>query len=343
MDDINRIIVVDLLYLGDLIFAYPFFEELRKNYPEARIDLAANSNFAEITRENDNIDHVYSYNKGWSAARSFSFARKLKKNSYDMGLNIHGNWRTALLLKMISPDYSIGYGGKGRGVFLDKELKAADDKHMIEVYLDFLRDMGCNISGKEIVPVIDFDDKIDKIEKTFFSGLKNKNISFDKDYIVLNTGGSWPTKQWPEEYFAHLADMIINAGWNVLFVGGPGDIKRVEEIIDLMKSPADNICGQTSLLELAFVMKKSRLVISGDTGPIHVAAAVGTDTITIFGPSNEVKYQPKGSGNNSIVTNNTLDCRPCGEHQCPLEHHKCMVDISPELIFSELKNRGMIK
>jgi len=343
MENINKIVVVDLLYLGDLIFAYPFFEELRKNYPEARIDLVANSKFAEIARKNNNIDHVYSFNKEWPAARSFSFARKLKKNNYNLGLNIHGNWRTALLLKLIAPDYSAGYGGKGRGVFLDKELKAADDKHMTEVYLDFLKDIGCDIAEKEIVPTIDFDDKIDGIEKNIYSGLNDKNFSSVKDYIVLNTGGSWPTKQWPEEYFAQLADMIISAGSSVLFVGGPGDIKRVEEIMDLMKFKADNICGQTSLLELAFVLKKSRLVISGDTGPVHVAAAVGTDTMTIFGPSDEVKYQPKGSGNNSIVKNNTLDCRPCGEHQCPLEHHKCMVDISPEIIFNELKNRGMIK
>lgn len=343
MENINKIVVVDLLYLGDLIFAYPFFAELRKNYPEARIDLVANSKFAEIVRENDNIDHVYSFNKEWPAARSFSFARKLKKNNYHLGLNIHGNWRTALLLKLIAPNYSAGYGGKGRGVFLDKELKAADDKHMIEVYLDFLKDMDCNISDEEPLPVIDFDDKVDQIEKNLYTKLKDKNLNFDKDYIVLNTGGSWPTKQWPEVYFAQLADMILSTGSKVLFVGGPGDIKRVEKIMDSMKYKADNICGQTSLLELAFVLKNSRLVISGDTGPIHVAAAVGTDTITIFGPSDEVKYQPKGIGNNSIVTNNTLDCRPCGEHQCPLEHHKCMVDISPELIFAELKNRGLIK
>ncbi|RCW45014.1 glycosyltransferase family 9 protein [Halanaerobium sp. MA284_MarDTE_T2] len=343
MHDINRIIVVDLLYLGDLIFAYPFFEELRKNYPEARIDLVANSKFAEIVRENDNIDHVYSFNKEWPAARSFSFVRKLKKNNYHLGLNIHGNWRTALLLKLIAPDYSAGYGGKGRGVFLDKELKTADNKHMTEVYLDFLKDIGCNISGQEIVPVINFADKTDQIEKNLYSKLKEKNLSFGKDYIVLNTGGSWPTKQWPEEYFAQLADMIISAGRDVLFVGGPGDVERVKKIIDLMKFKADNICGQTSLLELAFVLKKSQLLISGDTGPVHVAAAAGTDTITIFGPSDEVKYQPKGTGKHCIITNNKLKCRPCGEHQCPLEHHKCMVDISPEIIFNELKNRGMIK
>src|SRR6056297_1452494 len=234
MENINKIVVVDLLYLGDLIFAYPFFEELRKNYPEARIDLAANSKFAEIVRENDNIDHVYSFNKEWPAARSFSFARKLKKNNYHLGLNIHGNWRTALLLKLIAPNYSAGYGGKGRGVFLDKELKAADDKHMIEVYLDFLKNMDCNISDEEPLPVIDFDDKIDQIEKNLYTKLKDKNLNFDKDYIVLNTGGSWPTKQWPEEYFAQLADMIVSTGSKVLFVGGPGDIKRVEKIMDLM-------------------------------------------------------------------------------------------------------------
>jgi len=104
MENVKRIIVVDLLYLGDLLFAHPFFEGLRELFPEARIDLVANSNFSEIMRVNPNIDHVYSYNKNWTVVRSYKFAKKLEMNNYQLGINIHGNWRTALLLKLISAD-----------------------------------------------------------------------------------------------------------------------------------------------------------------------------------------------------------------------------------------------
>ena len=90
MEKIKRIIVVDLLYLGDLLFAHPFFKGLRELFPEARIDLVANSNFSEIMRANNNLDHVYSYNKNWTTARSYNFAKKLKMNNYQLGINIHG-------------------------------------------------------------------------------------------------------------------------------------------------------------------------------------------------------------------------------------------------------------
>src|SRR6056297_3434195 len=141
MKKIKRIIVIDLMYLGDLLFAHPFFEQLRNFFPDARIDLAANNNFAEIMRINPNIDHVYNYNKNWSAARSYKFSKKLKMNNYQLGLNIHGNWRTALLLKLISADKSIGYGGKGRGIFLDEQVEKNISSHMIEFYLEFLDQM----------------------------------------------------------------------------------------------------------------------------------------------------------------------------------------------------------
>ena len=365
MENIKRIIVVDLLYLGDLLFAHPFFAELRNMFPEARIDLVANSNFSEIMRVNPNLDHVYSYNKNWTTARSYKFAKKLKMNNYQLGINIHGNWRTALLLKLISPETSIGYGGKGRGLFLDKEVEKNISGHMIEFYFDFSNELkqweklsdyfsknkSNNKSAiksenkieanseKNNLPILNIDKNYhEKAEKML------KNLGLNNDFVVLNSGGSWKTKRWPKEYFAELAGLLAERGYKVLFVGGPSDTERVSYILNKIKNKEMiyNLSGKTSLLELAAVLKKAKLMISGDTGPVHVAAAVGTNTLTIFGPSDEKKYAPRGRGKNIIIKNVGLRCRPCGEHECPLGHFKCMRELSPVMVVERIETEGMI-
>jgi len=359
MKEIKRIIVVDLLYLGDLLFAHPFFAGLREMFPEARIDLVANSNFSEIMRANDNIDHVYSYNKNWTAARSYNFAKKLKMNNYQLGINIHGNWRTALLLKIISVGQSIGYGGKGRGIFLDEEVEKDISSHMIEFYLEFLNQIqqsqlleeyfaeANNQENKIKVesnlnqfPILEFDDIYQQN-----ADLKLKNIGLEnEEFIVLNSGGSWETKRWPEEYFAEIADQLAERRYKILFVGGPSDTERVKYICNKIenKNMIYNLSGKTSLLELAAILKKAKLMISGDTGPVHVAAAVGTNTAAIFGPSDEEKYSPRGRGKNILFKDVDLNCRPCGEHECPLEHFKCMRELKPEMIIDRIEAEGMI-
>lgn len=353
MEAIKRIVVVDLLYLGDLLFAHPFFEGLRKLFPEARIDMVANSNFSEIMRVNPNLDHVYSYNKNWTAVRSYKFAKKLKLNNYQLGINIHGNWRTALLLKLISADKNIGYGGRGRGIFLDQEVEKNISSHMIEFYLEFLNELQQsqllpeNLKSKKVelntnkkaVPNI-------VVKEAYKQSVKRKleNLGLENKFVVLNTGGSWKTKRWPEEYFAEIADQLAERGYKILFVGGPSDTERVSYIIDKIKNKEMlyNLSGKTSLLELAAILKKAKLMISGDTGPVHVAAAVGSNTVTIFGPSDEEKYAPRGKGKNILIKNIDLDCRPCGEHECPLGHFKCMRELGPKMVVQRLETEGMI-
>lgn len=377
MKEIKRIIIIDLLYLGDMLFAHPFFAGLRKIFPFARIDLVANSNFAEIMRINNNLDHVYSYSKNYSIAKSYKFAKKLEKNNYQLGINIHGNWRTALLLKLISPQKSIGFGGKGRGVFLDQEVERKNG-HMVDQYLDFLEEIAASsllkdsieaekanidiaedldetsfnsVEGNKIdKPEIIFEEKQPVLELTseYLNSaeriLENSGLKADDHFIVLNTGGSWETKRWPKEYFAELAERLRESGKRVLFVGGPSDCERVEEILNMMNTNVEvyNICGKTSLLDLAGVLDYADLIISGDTGPVHVGAAVGTDTLTLFGPSDEKKYHPRGRGKNIVLKNDSLECRPCGEHKCPLEHHKCLRDITAEMIMNELNKRSFL-
>ena len=330
----ERIVVIDLLYLGDLIFATPFIKNLRDKYPEARIDFVANAKFASVIENNPHLDNVYSYNKSWSILKSWQFARKLSTNNYDLGLNIHGNWRTALLMKVIDPDYSVGFGDKGRGIFLDKELTRLEEAHMVEVYRQFLRDL-------EFLELPEADLELE-VEASVTTNVEELLASYNLDsaerLIALNTGGSWPTKRWPKEKFAALADKLIKKEvGEVIFTGGSSDIERVDEIKEMMDGEVVSLAGETTLKELAALAKEIDVMVSGDSGPVHVTAAVGTPTITLFGPSNEKKYQPYGE-QHKIITNQ-VECRPCGEHDCPLEHHNCLDKVKVNKVFKTIEDK----
>ena len=325
----KRILLIDLLYMGDLIFATPFFRQLRKNYPESEIDIIVNANFYDLIEDNPYFDKVIAYDKNWSIKESYNFAKEINKENYDLGINIHGNWRTILLMYLISPAYNIGYGGDGKSLFLDKTIETTADLHMVEVYLQFLEKMGLKRFADDKIEL-----KVDEIaeknmEKFLVEKYNQKKMKKDKSLVALNTGGTWPTKRWPKKKYAKLADEIKNQGEQVIFIGGPSDKKRVKDIISMMENNrVINAAGKTSLKELAALVKICDLVISNDSGPAHVAAAVGTKTITIFGPSDEKKYSPYGEIHEIIKTE--IDCRPCGEHECPLGHHNCMEKIEVE-------------
>ena len=331
-EDIERIVVINLLYLGDLMFAVPFYKNLRCNYPSVRIDIIANSNFSEILEGIDCFDNVYAYDKSMSIRESFSFGRSLRKNNYDLGINIHGNWRSVLLMKLINPGEMAGYADEpGTGLFYDIKLSQNGEQHMVEEYLSFSSHLRLDIKYR--VPQLSVDLPV---KGEIRNRLEEKGRDMGKPLVGLNTGGSWPSKRWPEKYFAKLADKLqLEENAQVVFFGGEGDLERVDRIAEKMESSPLNFAGGTSLMELAGLADECDLVISGDSGPAHVAAAVDTPVIALFGPSDEVKYRPYGEIHR--VVKSDVDCRPCGEHKCPEKHYHCMRRIKPGQIMGMIK------
>lgn len=331
----QRIIIIDLLYLGDLMFATPFIKELRKNFPKARIDLIVNSAFHSIMEDNTKLDNVYSYDKEWTLKQSIEFAKLISKNNYDLGINIHGSWRSAILLRLINPTYIIGYGKKGQ-LFLNRRLTQPQNQHMVDIYLNLLREMDLRVESS--LPYLEIKKSVqDEIDKKLISW----GINPKEKLIALNTGGTWPTKRWTAKGFAQLGDILNRKYGRVILIGSLGDLPLVEGIVNLMETKPVIVTGKTNLRELAALLARCDLVISNDSGPVHVAAAVGTPTITIFGPSDDLKYRPLGEKHKIVKA--PIDCRPCGKHQCPLNHHHCMTEIKVDAIIDEIEKSRLLK
>jgi heptosyltransferase-2 len=163
---------------------------------------------------------------------------------------------------------------------------------------------------------------------------------FNKDckkVIGLNTGGSWPTKRWIREGFSVLADKILEHGYGVAFFGGPMDNDNVSEITNLMKNKNSDLAifaGKTTLIEMAALVQKCAALVTGDSGPMHIAVSQQIPVVAIFGPSDYHRYYPYQQKQNIITSKHS--CLGCGQHYCT--HHSCMKDITVEMIWTKLQD-----
>jgi ADP-heptose:LPS heptosyltransferase len=149
----------------------------------------------------------------------------------------------------------------------------------------------------------------------------------DSDVVViLNPATSWITKNWPSEYYAVLANLLIkNHKAKIILLGAPSDMQLVNNIMSGISQPVINLAGKTNLKELAAIVQNSNLFIGGDTGPLHIAAAVGTPTISVFGPTDPRIYTPEGEGH--IALTSSVACKGCHNRMC--KNHICMTMILP--------------
>jgi heptosyltransferase I len=202
------------------------------------------------------------------------------------------------------------------------------NKHAVDRYLDIPRYLGANIANPGfIVP-------IDKRAAANTLLLLNKHGLENKKFIAINPVAYWETKLWDDVKFARLADLIAdNLHITVVFTGS--ETEAIKKIIGLMKSKPVDLSGKTSLLDLAYLYRQALTVVTTDSGPMHLAAAVGTPVIALFGPTDPARTGPYGQGHSIVKAD--LPCSPCFLKKCATK--KCMVDISPEQVLAVIKEK----
>jgi len=346
----DKLIVINLLYLGDLIFSLPLLAEIKKQRPDLKLDMIANSNFSSLIEEAKFLDAVYPFDKKNSLLESLQFARRIREKNYSVSLNIHGSWRSSLLQFLSCRDYRAGYNRFGQKIFLNYSRKwQPGDRHMVDYYLEWIDFLDLEIPDHPELPEVEVPvQALEKLAGKFkYADLWIENRSQPERYIVLNTGGSWESKRWPSENFISLVRLFLeNSSYNIVLSGSSNDRVRNERIRAGVRAKLRNkesnrvwnAAGRTSILELLALVARAELVVSGDTGPAHVAALAGTPVISLFGPSDENMYRPYNFKKSRVIKHEKLSCRPCGEKKCPLGHHRCLREISSARVWSAIKD-----
>lgn len=339
--DNRRILIVNVNWIGDVIFSTPFIKAVRSFYPDSYIACLLHPRCLEILEGNPNISEIIIYDEEGvhkSLLGKFKLINYLKKKRFDTAFILHRSFTKALIAKLAGIRTRVGYPTKNRGIFLTKQVEIPDEEtHKVEYFLNLARAVGINI--KDIAYEFFITDADRQAVKKF---LREKNISDNDILIVLCPGGNWDPKRWPRENFAKLGDMLIEKiGAKIIISGAKKDAMLAEEISNAMKNKPAVSCGKTTLKELGALLERANLVIANDTGPMHIAVAMKTNVIALFGPTSPALTGPYGQGSYRIISNYNECEIPCYDVSCT--DNRCMAVITVEDVFKEAEDMLMHK
>jgi len=324
MNDAKRILVITLSNIGDVILTLPVIGALQHNFKYASIDVVVGPRAKEVFETDPRINKMYIYDKASSLIQKVKLILRLKRNNYDLAVDL----RNGLLGFFI--------GSK----FLAKIiLKSPEDiVHKVDFHLHKIKALGLDVNFHSYPIWINQIDA-DNMSKL----LKKRGISDSEKIVCVSPGAKSHIKRWKEDGFTKACDRLIDEfNIKVLFVGDASDHQICNRIINSMKNYAVSISGQTNLRELAWCIKRSNLLITNDSAPLHIAGSVGTPSIAIFGPTDYRKYGPReGLG---IAIYRKLHCSPCEVSLCRY-NLECMKAIEVDEVFEATKKilKGELK
>ncbi len=336
----QRICIIKPSSPGDIIHALPVLRGLRRRYPEAHLAWLVATSFANLIEADPALDEIIPFDRrrfgriGRSLAvtRDFlRFVRELRQRRFDLIIDLQGLFRSGFLAAACGAKHRIGPRDAREFAWMfynhriprsDPNLHAAARNYAVADMLGFA-------DGP-----LDFSIALaDEDRQAALSLLTQAGLPTDRPYAVLVPATRWETKCWPAERYGQLADTIRKRhGLASILVGGASDIDAGQQSVDASNGAAHNLCGKTTLRQLAALIDRAALVVTADSTPMHIAAAHHRPLVAIFGPTNPNRTGPYGRADD--VLRLELDCSPCYLRkisQCP-HQHACMNDMTLETV-----------
>jgi lipopolysaccharide heptosyltransferase II len=330
---VKKILIVNVNWIGDVIFSTPFIRAVREAHPDGFIACLVHPRCVEILKDNPRIDEVIVYDEEGIHKNLFGKLKLiayLRKKKFDTAFILHRSFTKALITFLAGARERIGYPTKHRGSLLTRPVEIPDEEiHKVEYFLGLARAAGITVHNAVYEFFIKDTDRKDA------GRFLEENGVLDKDtLIILCPGGNWDPKRWPKENFAKLGDMLIEKlGARVVISGAKKDIPLVEEIKEMMKLIPVVSCGKTTLRGVAALFEKADLVVANDTGPMHLAVAMKTNVLALFGPTSPRLTGPYGPGSYRVIWKNEECETPCYDLTC--KENRCMAAITVEDVFKE--------
>ena len=336
------ILIVLVAGIGDLVLASKSIRAIRNGYPDAEIHLLTSTEASTLAMNYEYVNYVHIFpirelrrDKKY-LFDIFRLVRGLKKIRFDLVLNLYriaslcGAVKMGLLFICLGADAKIGHDDHGFGLFLTD--KAPGDtfknRHFADAMMDLARLAG-GVPDNRGIEV--FWDK--QIEEKWASLFSNDKVPEQDFKIGINPGGDRENRRWRPEYYAEVADRIMERFPARLFLlGGPGEEAIAMEIEGNMRHHTFNLSGQLGLNDLAYLISRFDLLITNDSGPMHIAAATGTPVVAIFGPENPMHLGPYTREALYRVVYRDVPCRPCSKSFC--EKTTCLSAIMPDDVFN---------
>ncbi|MGL4534658.1 MAG: glycosyltransferase family 9 protein [Fusobacteriaceae bacterium] len=331
-----KILVLHTAFIGDIVLTTPLIRKIKDIYPESKIIYVTTPAGAQILKNNPNLNEVIAYDKKGvhkGIKGIFELGRRLRLENFNLVITPHRYFRSSILTWLTRAPIRKCYSNTTGSFLYTEKIKYDKEKHEVERLLSFLpnnpikKDIDYEI---DIYPGLEEKNKLDEILKKY----SNKKI------VTIAPGSKWFTKKWPLEYFNRVIEKLEeNSEIVQIIIGGQEEkllnVKLGKNVLDLR--------GKTSLLDLGEILKRSEIVLTNDSSPVHIASAFKNCWILgIFGPTVKRFGFFPWSKNSEILEVENLDCRPCSIHggnKCPKGHFKCMLEITPEIVQEKIKKR----
>lgn len=321
-----RILVFQTAYLGDVVLTTPLLTTLKKQFPDAHLACAIQPSWRPVLEHSKVVDEIIPFDKKGAEKgffKTLAFAKILRKKKFDIALCPHPSFRSGLILRLAKIPARIGFETSSGNFFFTRLLPHASSDHEIFRVLSLLDALNIDREDWTRTPAIKPNPAVD-VENI----LHPLGIDTEKTGVVgLHPGSVWKTKKWLPEKFARVCNIIAKKGLPVLVFGTENETDLVNEVVNAADDENVFPVIGLSLEELIALFSKLSLYITNDSGPMHIACALGIPVVAIFGSTVPAQgYSPVGDLS-TIVQAERLDCRPCGPHghdKCPKEHFLCM-------------------
>lgn len=323
--DARRILVIKTSSLGDVCNALPTVDCIKRHFSDATIGWVVKSTFAPIVQSCPYVDHVYAFPRG-SLMKALRTGLEVRKYKYDVALDMQGLFVSGLIARLSGAPIRVSYDTRKElnQFFVNYPVVAgrSRDRKAIDIMLDFARLIGvenARFRPQDYLGILRADSM-----KKFHAGVGGR-------YVVLFVGATTPQRRWQREGFATVADGLSRLGLGVVFVGSSSDLAATEETLSLCSMNHTCLVGKTDLLELAAVLKEAAVVIGPDSGPLHMAAVMGTPVVGLYGPTDPECTGPYGETARALYVKQP--CSPCYRRPtCGGAYHCMKAIVAQEVI-----------
>ena len=362
--EFQRILIIKPSSLGDIIHTFPVLNALRARYPKAHLAWFIHEKWADLVEGHPDLDETIPWSFRWGALGSLIGI--FRKKRFDLAVDLQGLFRSGVISYLSGAPVRVGFknGREGSVLFYTHKVDVPQHPiHAIDRYLLVAKSLGAVPRDPVCTLAISQQD-----EEVVDALLKRQGLAPSREFIALNPMARWWTKRWPIQRFAQLADLIQGTGTAVVLMGGRDDVAEIKRMQSLMRTSAFSVAGETTLKQLAGLLRKARLLISNDSGPVHLAVAVGTPVVALFGPTDPLRTgpyrhlsvgaraatqdagppMPPRPGQSPAkpdawppivhtVIRRTVECSPCLSRWCRVGDHRCMMEIEVGEVFEAVK------
>lgn len=326
-----KILIIKPSALGDIVHTLPFLDTLKRNYPDASIHWVVARGLHTFLEGHPLIDRLWIFDKEkWKRPGNIlqtvqelaAFSRGLRREDFDVSIDLSGLLRSGLITLAANARYKIGFkeADEGSAFFYSHRIHGSMQIHAIDRYLKIAQAMGCRLTQVSY-PFAPYDPA-PAISK-----------ELPREYVVITPSAGKEANRWPAERFGRLAAQLELPS---LLIGGKSDQPVAEQVVQHAGGKAISLAGRTSIKELIPIIGNAKYFITNDTGPMHIAAALGVPVFAIFGPANPIRTGPYGE--NHTVIREELSCSPCYAWK-PCSNWQCMEAITVEKVLAVIKKK----